>query len=54
LTKGGKAVCEREEKAARWWGEFLIERLTASLGAVRPDHGIDPRFIDVFMIRKQA
>ncbi len=41
----------REEETLRWWFDFLRSRMESSLSGVAPED-MDPRFIDIFMIRK--
>jgi hypothetical protein len=36
----------------RWWVDFLANRVESSLGGMTSGQGIDPRFIDIFLIRK--
>jgi hypothetical protein len=36
----------------RWWVDFLANRVESFLGGMTSGQGIDPRFVDIFLIRK--
>jgi hypothetical protein len=47
----GKPAGDRIGEELGWWFDFLQSRMESSLAGVAPED-LDPRFIDIFMIRK--
>jgi hypothetical protein len=47
-----KRLTPEDEALLGWWIGFLMERLETSIGTIHSTREIDPRFIDVFILRK--